>query len=180
MSDSGIPAALIAGKKKPRFRVDVAQTSFFEGREFRTFYEYSIPTGTSIVGKFSSPVDFILFQQNLTIDSGALRVSTIVGATELTTFDTPLPVIGKNQMSERPTPIYSSKVSVSIGGTISGGTTVDVARIVSAGATAQEFTIGSNISDERGLPSGDYYVVVENISNGTATGVYSSFWEERD
>jgi hypothetical protein len=35
------------------------------------------------------------------------------------------------------------------------------------------------MSDERGLPPGEYYLQIENLSNATVTGVYSIFWEER-
>ncbi len=42
-----------------RVRVDPAQTGFFEGREFCSFYEFSIASGNSVVLKFSCPVDLI-------------------------------------------------------------------------------------------------------------------------
>lgn len=45
MSDIGFPAAIMTGSTNPRLRTDNSQTSFFEGREFRTFYEFSIATG---------------------------------------------------------------------------------------------------------------------------------------
>lgn len=62
-----------------RLRVDVAQTGFFEGREFRSFYEFNIPQGQSVTGRFSSPVDFILFQQSLSVDAGGIRMTARAG-----------------------------------------------------------------------------------------------------
>lgn len=160
-----------------RLRVDNGQTGFFAGREFRSFYEFSIPAGQSVVLKFSSPVDFVLFQQNITVDAGGVKYTAEISGTEGGTF-TPLPIIGKNRMVERPVPYYEPLVTIGQGGTFSGGTAVDVARVVTAGATAQQITVGMT-ADERGLPAGDYYIRLSALGNGTATGVYSLFWEER-
>lgn len=163
-----------------RMRVDIAQTGFFEGREFRSFYEFSIPSGQSVVLKFTSPVDFILFQQNLDVDASSVKFTAEIGGTEGGSFATPLPVIGKNRMASRPAPHYAPKVAITTGGTYTGGTVVEVVRVVSSGATAQQATVGAQISDERGLPAGSYYLRLTNIGNGTATGVYSLIWEERE
>lgn len=165
-----------------RVRVDQAQTGFFEGREFRTFYEFSIASGASVTLKFSCQVDFILFAQSLAVDAGSIRLSAITGATESTPFNTARPVIGKNRMASRRQyhgGYYASQAAIASGGAITGGTVVEVVRVVAAGATAQQSTVGGQTADERGLPSGSYYLRLENISNGTATGVYSLFWEER-
>lgn len=163
-----------------RMRVDIAQTGFFEGREFRSFYEFSIPAGQSVVLKFTSPVDFILFQQSLDVDSSSVKLTAEIGGTEGGTFSVALPVIGKNRMASRPAPHYVPKVTISSGGTYTGGTILEVVRVVSAGATAQQATVGAQISDERGLPAGSYYLRLANFGNGAATGVYSLIWEERE
>lgn len=160
-----------------RIRVDTGQTGFFAGREFRSFYEFSIATGQSVVIKFTSPVDFVLFQQNLTVDAGSIKYTAEITGTDGGSF-TALPVIGKNRMAERPQPYYTALATIGQGGTFSGGTIVDVARVVTSGATAQQITVGLT-SDERGLPAGDYYIRLSSFGNGTATGVYSLFWEER-
>lgn len=165
--------------KYRRVRVDVAQTGFFEGREFRTFREFSIPTGQSLIIKFSSQVDFILFEQSLTVDAGSVRFTALAGANDATPFNTALPVVGKNRMSARPEPYYAPTVTVETGGTITGGTVVEVFRVIAANATAQQQTVGGAAQTERGLPAGSYHLRIENIGNNTATGVYSLFWEER-
>lgn len=162
-----------------RYRVDVGQTGLFEGREFRTFRELSIPTGQSVYLKFTSPIDFILFEQSLTIDAGSVRFTALTGATETAPFNTPLPVIGKNRMASRPLPYYVPVITVDTGGTVTGGTVVEVFRVVASSATAQQQTVGGAAQTERGLPAGTYYLRIENIGNATATGVYSLFWEER-
>ncbi len=161
-----------------RLRVDVGQTGFFLGREFRSFYEFSIPPGQSVLFKFTSPNDFILFSQSLSVDSGGIRYTAEAGGTPGGTF-TALPVIGKNRMSSRPQPFYVAQSTFGVGGTITGGTLVDVARLITASATAQQVTVGGQSSDGRGLPAGSYFIRLANIGNGTANGVYALFWEER-
>lgn len=162
-----------------RLRVDVAQTGLFAGREFRSFYEFSIGTGQSIYLKFVSPVDFMLFEQALSVDAGGVRFTAYTGGTEAGSFSTALPVIGKNRMASRPSPYYVAQSTIHTGGTHSGGTAVEVFRVVSAGATAQAATVGGQQASERGLPAGTYYLKLEALGNGTATGVYSIMFEER-
>lgn len=162
-----------------RLRVDSGQTGFFEGREFRTFYELSITSGTSVYLRVTSPIDFILFEQSLTLDSGSVRFTAITGGTPSGTFSTQLPIIGKNRMVARKTPFYTSQITVAAGGGVSGGSIVELFRVVAANATAQQQTVLGASSTERGLPAGTYFLRLENIGNGTATGVYSLIWEER-
>ena len=47
-----------------RMRVDPGQTGFFAGRMFRSYLEQIIPVaGPAVSARFTSPVDFILWQQ---------------------------------------------------------------------------------------------------------------------
>ena len=167
-----------------RVRVDVGQTGFWEGREFRSFIELSIPQNQSRWVKVSAPVSFILFNQTLQIDSGAVRFSAFAGATGSGDYNAAMPVIGKNRMPTRRaydtvSGFYEPKLTVATGGAATGGTLVEVFRLVAANSTAQQTTVGGSMSDERGLPPGEYYLQIENLSNSTVTGVYSIFWEER-
>jgi hypothetical protein len=180
------PDDLLTSKREGfrRVRVDVGQTGFWEGREFRSFIELSIAQGASQWIKVYAPVPFILFNQNLQIDSGSVRFSAFAGATGTGTYNTAMPVIGKNRMPTRRaydtiSGFYEPKLTVSTGGAATGGTLVEVFRLVAANSTAQQTTVGGAMSDERGLPAGDYYLKIENISNSTTAGVYSIFWEER-
>lgn len=180
------PDDLLTSNKETfrRVRVDVAQTGFFEGREFRSFLEFSIASGQSLWIKVSAPVAFILFEQSLTVDAGGIRFSAFAGATGSGTYSTPLPVIGKNRLPNRRiyetvSGYYEPQITLETGGAATGGQLVETFRVVASGATAQQSTVGGIVATERGLPAGDYYLKLENISNSTATGVYSLFWEER-
>lgn len=174
------PADLLTSKREGfrRVRVDVAQTGFFEGREFRSFVEFNIPSGQSVVYKFSIPVNFILFEQNMTVDAGGVKYTAEIGGAFGGTFSTALPIVGKNRMTTRPQPFYEAQATITTGGTYTGGTVIDVARLVTSGSTAQQATVGLS-STERGLPPGDYCVRLTNLSNSSSTGVYNIFWEER-
>jgi len=59
------------------------------------------------------------------VDAGSLRFTAYTGATSGGTYSTTLPVIGKNRMTTRPTPNYTSQVTLDTGGTASGGTKVE-------------------------------------------------------
>lgn len=169
-----------------RLRVDTGQTGLFEGREFRTFFEFNIPANNVQVLKFVSPIDFMLFEQTITVDSGSVRFQALTGATEISSFNTSIPVIGKNRMAQRKQPYYTSVITinthaapVAFGSGISGGTVVENSRIVASNATAQQQTVNAGNQSERGLPAGTYYLRLHNFGSGSATGVYSIAWEER-
>jgi hypothetical protein len=162
-----------------RLRVDSGQTGFFEGREFRTFYEFNIASGASVYIRFTSPINFIIFEQSLTVDAGSIRFSAYTGATPAGTYSNTIPVVGKNRMTTRKSPFYTPQVTIASGGTATGGTIVELFRVVAANSNAQQQTVLGAASTERGLAAGTYYLRLENIGNAAATGVYSLIWEER-
>jgi hypothetical protein len=158
-----------------RLPVDVGQTGFFERREFRISEELNIPSGTSLVYRFESPVNFILWEQVLECDANLLKFEAVVGGTEGGSF-TPVTIWGKNRMPEQPE--YIGQVAVSKDGTITGGQVAEVLRIKAAGATAQRSSVGSAVGSERGLPAGVYHLKLSAIG-GDVTGTFALMWEER-
>lgn len=162
-----------------RLRVDVGQTGFFAGREFRTFREFSIAAGQTLVVRIVVPINVILAEQGVELDDGSIRVTNASGGTPGGSFSEVLPIIGKNNMSDRPSPFYASAVVFSAGGTHTGGFVFDVHRIVAATATAQKSSVGRIVGDERGVAAATYYVRYENFGSGTATGTFWYIWEER-
>lgn len=178
------PADLLTAKSEGfrRIRVDVAQTGFFAGREFRTFLELNIPSLGSLMLRFTSAVDFILSEQVLTIDDGSLRLTVETGGAPGGTFANPLPIIGKNRMigpTNRQAPYYESQVVIDQGGTLTGGTVREIIRVKAASATAQQTTVGASVGTERGLSPGSYFIRITNLSNSASKGVYTIAWEER-
>lgn len=162
-----------------RLRVDIGQTGFFAGREFRTFREFNIAAGATLVIEVVVPINAILLEQSIEVDDGSLRITNATAGTPGGTFSEVLPIIAKNNMSERPTPLYTPQITFKAGGTHAGGFIFDIHRAVAASATAQQSTVGRTVGDERGIGAATYYVRYENIGSGAATGTFWFIWEER-
>jgi hypothetical protein len=80
------PAFLLSGTTKQRLRVDVGEPGFFQGQQARTFREFSINTGSTLTLKVVVPLNIILLQQGVDLDSGSLRVTNAVGGTPAGSF----------------------------------------------------------------------------------------------
>ena len=162
-----------------RVKVDPGQTSFHDGREFRTFYEFSIAAAASVYIQANVAIDTILYDVSCVCDAGGIRLSTYAGSTGTGTYATPLPILPKNTMTLRSTPFYTAQNTLFTGGTgVTGGVVIDRVRVVAANATAQQSSVGSKSFDQRGVGAGTYYWRLENFGSGTATGVFSGWWAE--
>lgn len=162
-----------------RVKVDPGQTSFHDGREFRTFYEFSIAAAASVYIQANVAIDTILYDVSCVCDAGVIRLSTYAGSTGTGTYATPLPVLPKNTMTLRSSPFYTAQNTLFTGGTgVTGGVVIDRVRVVAANATAQQSSVGSKAFDQRGVGAGTYYWRLENFGSGTATGVFSGWWAE--
>lgn len=159
---------------RPRLRVDNSQTSFWEGREFRAFYEFNIASGQSAWLRFTVPGDIILHGRDITIVEGKLRFSQSTGDTPAGVW-TARPVYPVNNMSDKP--VYSTFMVAEGGGTASGGTERDV-MILETPSSGQAQTVRAEIA-ELGLAAGTYYAKFQNTGTGTLRGLYKVHWEER-
>lgn len=160
-----------------RVRVDVGQTSFFAGREARTFYQFSIPSGTTQVIKVVSQSDTIVQSFGVELDLAEIRVELVVGGTEGGTFNTPLPIFKTNTMSTASD--YTPTVTMNRGGTHTGGTVVDLLAAIS-GANANK-SVSQSTSEEspQGFSAGTFYIRLTNTDGNTAEGIFRARWEER-
>lgn len=165
-----------------RLQVDVAETGFFEGRNFRVVRKLVL-TGTPITYRFSSAVDFILHEQQFATSVGDLELfvwrSTM--GTPGGVFGTPVLVIGKNisaEYREYGGLRYASQVLIHSGGTFTptdAEVYADYDRAKTSNATAQQLTVGGSSNSERYLAAGDYYLT----ASGTGEGRLALGWEER-
>lgn len=170
-----------------RLRVDVGQTGFFEGREFRTFKELNVAGSATYVVQAVVPINIILFAFETNLDSGWLRLGTYVGGTPGGVFAETLPVFGKNNMTPGTEhrknysgAIYTPQVVITAGGTHTGGTELDVTRVKTSGISNQATSVGSVPDDERGVAANTYYFRFLNLSGSDAiTGTVKIRWEER-
>lgn len=159
-----------------RLRVDVAQTGFFAGREFRTFREWTTATNGTVVIKIVVPVDVILFEFQIQEESGTIRIETVINGTEGGSFSEVLPIRSTNTMSEKPQPPYSPLVVMTMGGTLTDGTTIDVSRVKTASNSNFAATVGGEGGAERGVAAGTYYW---RLTLTDFIGVIKARWEER-
>ena len=170
-----------------RVKTDAIRTSFLEGREFRIYKELNIAPGATYVIKTTVPVDTVLFGLEVGIESGHLRLGTYVFGTEGGTFSETLPVFNVNIMERTDNRrrnskgwLYENQVTLTAGGTHTGGFELDVIRLKAANTTAQSQSVGNAPQDERGASPGVYYFRLLNLSNNDAiTGVLRARWEER-
>lgn len=160
-----------------RLRVDVAQTGFFAGREFRTFKELNLTLGQFYVVKAVVPVDIILFANVITLTSGEVKLYTSVGGTEGGTFSETLPIFARNTMSERPTPIYTPVVTLTAGGTLTGETNIDLVWVKTSDNSNFSGNVGGGLGEERGVGANTYHFKMTAVA--ASTGVWSAWWEER-
>jgi len=160
-----------------RLQVDQAQTSFFTGKQFRTFKELSIVGNGELYIQATVSADIILLGVQLACDVGSFKLETLAGGTVGTTFTIPEPVIRKNTMST--CPVVSSVVLLNSGGTVSGSTVIDTIRVKTSGNSNLSTSVGATVADERGVGAGVYYFKFTNLDNATSTGVFHTFWEDR-
>lgn len=159
-----------------RLRVDVGQTGFFAGREFRTFREFPTATTATFVIRAVVPINIILFGLLFDIDEGNVRIETVVGGTPGGTFSEALPIFSTNTTSDKPQPPYVAASVLTAGGTHTGGTVLDVLRVKTDMNTNRASTVGTSTSDERGIGAGTYYF---RLTLTGAIGVLRARWEER-
>lgn len=159
-----------------RIRVDVAQTGFFAGREFRTFKEWTAATTETYVIKAVVPINVILFEFGIELEAGTVRVETVFGGTEGGSFSEALPIFSTNNMSEKPQPPYAASVTLTGGGTLTGGLVLDVLRAKTSDNSNFAGSVGASAGAERGIAIGTYYF---RITLTAAIGVLKARWEER-
>lgn len=172
-----VPAEIITGtgvNPRPRLRVDVSDTAFMEGRQFRVFYEFNIASGTALFGRFVVPSDVIIHHRELSVVQGNLRFALSTGGTASGTW-TSRTVIPVNSMASRPLPVYQSTVTAAFGGTVSAGAEVDLALLETSNGNAPTVT---NLAPEVGLGAGTYYIELRNTGGSTVRGLYQVIWEE--
>lgn len=159
-----------------RLRVDVAQTGFFSGREFRTFKEWQVAATETYVIKAVVPVNTILFEFGISLTAGEARIETLVGGTEGGSFSEILPIFATNTMTEKPQPPYVNQNVLSAGGTLTGGVLLDPLLAKTSGNANFAASVGAEAGAERGVAPGTYYW---RLTLTGVIGVLKSRWEER-
>lgn len=166
-----------------RLRVDPGQTGFFAGRMFRTFAQGLMPVaGPSVQFRFTSPIDFIVWLNRLTVTQGAVQLDVYAGATSSGTW-TALPVIPMNSMASRPQPYYTPVCLPETGGDFTGGTLIDPMKLRASSANNTANNVGGEFS-ERGRPASILHARLSTLAGGltpndAAQWTWNMQWEER-
>lgn len=155
-----------------RLRVDVGETQFWAGKQFRTFQKVTIAAGATVSIRATVGVNIILYETSFHTEDSSIEVQLRAGGTASGPW-TSMPVIRKNTMTTAP--VITSQVTLDYDGSHTGGTLIDLIRVM-AGNKGSNFSAGDS---ERGVGPGTYYYVITNTGNQTATVVFSGYWEER-
>ncbi len=168
------PKVLMTDNDGPyaRMRVDVSQTGFWAGREFRTFQKLTIPSLGQVAIRATVPVNIVLYETFFSTDGATIEVELKAGGTAAGPW-TSVPVFRKNTMSTAP--VITNQVTIDYDGAHTGGTLIDLIRVPAGNKLSN--TAGA--SSERGVGAGTYYYVITNTGNQSATVVFSGAWEER-
>lgn len=165
------------GGEYARMRVDVGSSGFFAGREFRTFKEFNLAGGASVVYRYSTAVPLIVNFTHGQAWSGDCRIEIISeGGTQGGTFNVAVPSLRTNRMPTADLD-YTSQVTVTTGGTLTGGTAAEISQLYSGSGSGRHHEITSDMRPY-GLPAGVFYVKVTALG-GAATGAINMRWEER-
>lgn len=170
----------IPGQRFLRTKVDNEPASFYAGTQFRTFKEITLAAGASLVVRMLRPIDVVIRNFAMHVNSGEMRCEIYRGATPSTNgWVSDVPVIPKCEFTDNPPPIYAAQCSLSSGGTFTGGTLYDLMHVKTAGATGQASTVGDSMDSQIGAPSGSVGIYkFSNPGNSAAVAVFTMWWEE--
>ena len=149
---------------------------FRNGRTFRTFKELNIAASGTYVIKIVLPAPVYFTGFDINIESGQLKIETVTGGTAGGTFAETLPVIRTNLTVPNS---YVVQTALTAGGTITGGTTIDVVRL----KTNNNLNQGTSVIDPdegiRGIAAGTYHWRLTNLSATDAiAGTLKVLWTE--
>lgn len=159
-----------------RIFVEDGNSAFYQGRQYFTFHEFSIPVAGTGVYKVVITENVIMRDFFVLLDVSAARVEIVSGGTEGGTFSTALVLQRTNNMTTvaaRP-----STSTMSYGGTNTGGTVLDLFILNSGNNLNQAIGAAGGEQFPVGFPPGTYYVRVTNTGNATATGLFKARWTE--
>ena len=170
-----------------RLRVDTGQTGFFGRRMWAINYEFASTNpiaATPLVFRVIIPVNFIIHAHTLTLDQGGATLRTYAAAqgVEGGAFSTVHTPVSENSMAEQAAYAFQSQIASGGLFTPNGGQLpLTPLRVRTAGATAQQSSVGGEAVSEKGRAAGTYYAVIARMAgvSGDCTGVYNLVIEER-
>lgn len=151
-------------------------TPFAKGKSYRTFKELNIAASGSYVIRIVVPGNVILRGLELQIQSGQLKLETVVGGTAGGTFAEVLPKLSMN--TQAGVPVVPSTIDLTAGGTHTGGTVIDVVSLKSDTNVGRATSVGESSDDERGIGPNTYYWRFTASAGDAVVGVFKARWTE--
>jgi len=187
------PSDILTSKKFAirRVQVDVGNTGFFDGREFRFFRELTIPAGESLWTKVvvnSGSNGIIVRNQAIEIEEGRIRFRVWNNNNLLNppTFSDPDGItsnlLPNNTLPSAPA--YTRQTTFQNGGDADAvfdgdPEVIDVIKARSSGSSAQASSNELSGFGERGAAPGTYWLQFESIGNSDVSALYNITFEER-
>lgn len=159
-----------------RIFVEDGNSAFYEGRQYFTFKEFSIAQGAVGVFKVVITENVVMRDFFVVLEVSSARVEIVTGGTEGGTFNSTLPLMQTNNMTT--VTDRASTSTMTYGGTLSGGTTLDLFLLNSGNNLNQAVGQQGGEPFPVGFAPGTYYVRITNTGNTTATGLFKSRWTE--
>ena len=159
-----------------RIFVDAGNVSPNDNRHYFFFHEYSVPALSTEVVKVVITGDTVMESFIIKIMSGTARVEIVSGGTEGGTFAQTVPILPVNGMSTAP--VRASTTTITSGGTLTGGTTLDLFLVNTGDNVNQSVGISVGENFQIGFPAGTYYIRVTNTGNSTSSGLIKALWHE--
>lgn len=159
-----------------RLFVETGNHAFDEGHQFFTFHEFNIDIGATKVIKVVITSDTLMRDFFVDLVVSNLRVEIVAGGTEGGTFGTTLPLMKTNMMAQAPSAASTSTMTT--GGTLTGGTTLDLFLLYAGNNTNQSTRQYGGEQFPVGFPAGTYYVRMQNTGSAAAIGLFKARWTE--
>lgn len=159
-----------------RMFVEDGNSAFYEGRQYFTFKEFSIATAGVGVFKVVITENVIMRDFFVVLELSNARVEIVTGGTEGGTFNSALPLMQTNNTTTVPDRVSTSNMTY--GGTLTGGTTLDLFLLNSGNNLNQAVGQQGGEAFPIGFAPGTYYVRITNTGNTTATGLFKARWTE--
>lgn len=150
--------------------------AFREGRQYFTFRDLSVAQGATQVIKVVITSDTVMRDFFVEMVTSNTIAEIVVGGTEGGTFNSALTIQRTNNMSS--VPARPSTTTMTTGGTLTGGTTLDKFLLYAGNNVNQSTRQHGGEDFPTGFPAGTYYVRITNTGSTTATGLFKARWSE--
>ena len=159
-----------------RIFVDTGSVDPTDNRDYFMFHEFSVASASTEVVKVVITGDTVMNAFSIKLMAGKGKVEIVAGGTEGGTFNQAVAIFPTNGMSTA-TP-RASTTTMTSGGTLTGGTTMDLF-LVNTGDNVNQssgITVGEDFAI--GFPAGTYYIRITNTDNSTTSGLVKALWTE--